>query len=312
MSTTSQSNADDTNQEPKPMRADDDIPVARVRKASRFSLAWLIPLGALVVVIAIVWSQVNKERGPLISIRFADAAGLEPEARIVYRGLRVGVVRDVELSSDMSEVVVTAELTPASAGIAREGTEFWVVQPEVSLQRVSGLETILGPRYIAVRPASGDGPSKRAFDGLARAPRVDPSSEDALSIEILANRIGALSSGALVLYRDIRVGTVRSVELATDASGVVIRVEIDRVYAGLVREKTRFWYAGGVGLDWGLFSGLKVQAESLDAIIDGAIAFATPRKPGERAEAGAQFELESTPPDGWAKWHPEIDWNGSG
>ncbi len=295
--------------ESKPMRTDGEIPVARVRKARRFSLAWLIPMGALALVVAIVWAQVSKERGPLISIRFTDAAGLEPEARIVYRGLRVGVVRDVELSSDMSEVVVTAELTPSSAGIAREGTEFWIVQPEVSLQRVAGLETILGPRYLAVRPGAADAPRKRAFDGLERAPRLNPSAVDALTVELIATRAGALSAGAPVLYRDVPVGTVRGFVLAPDAESVLVRVEIDPAYAGLVREKTRFWYAGGVGVDWGLFRGLSVQAESLDALIEGAIAFATPRKPGERVEQGARFDLESAAPEGWTKWRPEIDWS---
>ncbi len=296
-------------QEPKPMPAGDDIPVAKVKKASRFSLAWFIPLAALVVVVSIVWTQVNKERGPLISIRFADAAGLEPEARIVYRGMRVGVVRDVELSSDMSEVVVTAELTPSSAGIAREGTDFWIVQPEVSLQRVAGLETILGPRYLAVRPGPIDGARTRAFEGLMGSPRLNPSSVDALSIQLRANRAGALAAGAPVLYRDMKVGEVRGFELTSDADSVLISVEIDPQYGALVREKTTFWYAGGVGVDWGIFSGLSVQAESLDALIEGAIAFATPKKPGDAVGPGAEFELKSTAPDGWAKWRPEIDWD---
>ena len=291
------------------MTKNDAVPDALLRSTSRWSFAWLLPLAALLVVMVVVWAQVNRERGVMISIRFNDAAGLEPDAGIVYRGMRVGVVRDVRLSSDFREVVVRAELSPTSAGLAREGTEFWVVQPEVSLQRVAGLETILGPRYIGVRPGDAGGAQKRSFEGLGSAPRLSASSADALTLVLSAQRVGALARGSPVLYRDMRVGAVRGIELSPDAGGVRISVQIGREHAGLIREKTRFWYAGGVGVDWGLFSGLRVQADSLDSLIEGSVAFATPRKPGGAIESGAGFELESSPPDGWTKWRPEIDWS---
>ncbi len=269
-------------------------------------LAWALPALAALVVLGVLYAQVRAERGVLIEIRFDDAAGLEEGARLVYRGLRVGEVREIELAEDLSGVIVRAELTPASSTLAREGSAFWIVQPEVSLQRVSGLETILGPRYIGVQPGPDGAPRARTFEGLARAPALTPSADGALVVELLARRAGALAPGSPLLYRDIRVGSVRSFELAPMGDGVLVRVEIEPPYTALVREKTRFWYAGGVGVDWGLFSGLRVQAESIDALIEGAIAFATPKRPGEPVEQGARFELESSPPDGWENWKPEI------
>jgi paraquat-inducible protein B len=102
------------------------------------------------------------------------------------------------------------------------------------------------------------------------------------------------------------VGVVRGVRLAEDAAAVEVSAAIDPAYATLVRTNSRFWLASGVGVDWGLFSGLSVRADSLDALIDGAVAFATPDRPGERVANGHGFELEPSPEDKWLGWDPAI------
>jgi paraquat-inducible protein B len=42
---------------------------------------------------------------------------------------------------------------------------------------------------------------------------------------------------------------------------------------------SRFWLAGGVDVNLGLFRGLEVSVESLRALVAGGIAFATPGGP---------------------------------
>ncbi len=123
---------------------------------------------------------------------------------------------------------------------------------------------------------------------------------------LTAPRVGSIGAGAPVLFRDLPVGVVRGVRLAEDASGVEVSIAIDPAYAVLVRANSRFWLASGVGVDWGLFSGLSVRADSLGALIEGAIAFATPDRPGERVAAGHAFELEAAPEDKWLEWDPTI------
>ena len=126
-------------------------PVAAVRPR-RFSFVWIVPLLALLGVGGYAWHAATRERGPAIAIPFASADGLEPGAEIRHRGVTVGVVRTVELAPGMDAVSVRAELAPWAADLSVEGSSFWIVRPEVSLSRVAGLETILGPRYIGVRP----------------------------------------------------------------------------------------------------------------------------------------------------------------
>lgn len=287
--------------------SDTDPPIAEIRPR-RFSFVWLLPMLALMGVGYFVYLQAARERGPTVSIRFSSADGLEPGAAIRHRGVTVGVVRTVSLSDDLDAVVATAEISPSAVRLTTEGTQFWIVRPEVSLSRVAGLETILGPRYIAVRPNTDPSAALAdSFIGLGSAPALPASAEsDALVITLVAPRTGPLAPGSPVLFRDIPVGVVRTIGLGDDASHAEIVAAIDPRYSSLVRTNSRFWFASGVGVDWGLFSGLSVRTDSIDALLNGAVAFATPDKPGEIAGGGEVFELAAEADKDWLRWEPAL------
>jgi paraquat-inducible protein B len=281
------------------------IPRATVRRR-RFSLTWLVPLLALGVLGFVVFQQVNRTRGMLITISFEDAQGIEPDSEIVHRGIRVGIVRDVALSDDLKRAVVTAELDPSATALAVEGTQFWVVRPELSLQQVSGLDTLIGPNYIALRPGEPGGATYRVFEGLGASPAIDPSEKSLLVLTLFTDRLGTLQPGVPVLYREIPVGAVRSARLDDDATRVLVEIQIEPRYAPLVKDDSRFWRSGGVGVDFGLFTGLSVRADSLESVLGSSISFATPENPGAALRADRVFELADEPKDSWLEWSPSI------
>lgn len=289
------------------------IPTAIVKRR-RLSTVWIVPVLALGVVGYLVWSQVMRDRGPMITIVFNDAAGLEPGSEIVHRGVTVGVVRDMTLTADLQSVSVDAELRTDAAGLAVEGSVFWVVRPEVSLERIAGLETLVGPQYIAIQPGDRSNDRMGSFIALDAPPRNAPADSDALRLTLRADRLGNLGAGSPVLYREIRVGSVRSARLSDDATGVLVTLDIEPKYAPLVHDNTKFWRSGGVGFDFGLFTGLSVEADSLDALLNASISFATPeseRKRGEQSKCGDVFDLSTSVDTDWLKWSPEIELNGS-
>jgi len=276
-------------------------------QTKRASLLWIVPVVALAAVIAVLFVQAGTERGQRITITFADASGLQPGADLIHRGLHVGVVRSVELDSDLKTVIVNAELAPHAAGLAAQGTSFWIVRPEVSLDRVSGLETLLGPRYIAVRPSEEPGRRWRRFEGLSESVRgPSDSAVDGLVIRLNAQSAGSISVGSALLYRNMNVGQVTGLRLADNAQYVEIDAVVEPRYTPLIRENTRFWDASGVGVDFGLFRGLSVAAGSLDSVLRGAIGFAVPKKPGDPVDAGHEFELAPSVDNDWLDWKPEI------
>tara|TARA_E500000318_G_scaffold17776_5_gene18278 strand:+ start:30104 stop:31024 length:921 start_codon:yes stop_codon:yes gene_type:complete len=299
----------ESNAKTKPESEAAPIPTAVVKRR-RVSSVWIVPVLALGVVGYLIWSQVMRDRGPMITIVFNDAGGLEPGSEIIHRGVTVGVVREMALTTDLQSVSVTAELRPDASGLAVDGTSFWVVRPEVSLERIAGLETLVGPQYIALQPGDPSGNRVGSFMALDAPPRIAPADTRALRLTLNSDRLGNLSAGSPVLYREIRVGEVRDAVLRDDATGVVVTIDIEPRYAPLVHTETKFWRTAGVGFDFGLFTGLSVEADSLDALLQASISFATPErenKRGDRVESGASFELEDGADEDWLKWMPVVE-----
>jgi len=276
-----------------------------VRTKSRiWSWAWLVPVIAVGAVAVLIY-QVNATRGVAITIRFVNGDGLQPGDPVTYRGVRIGEVRSIGIDPSAGAVVVKAELTRDASSLAVSGSRFWIVRPEVSLTRITGLDTLLGPRYIAVEP--GSGAIATDFTGLDHAP--DDSRAAAaphLEVIIQAPRLGSLGIGSAIAYRGIKVGSVTGYTLSADAKTVDLTAAIDPDYQHLLRANSRFWDAGRIGLDWGIMSGVTVKAGSLETLVAGGIAFATPNKPGDPVVAGHKFTLEPKADDDWLQWSPDL------
>ena len=130
-----------------------------------------------------------------------------------------------------------------------------------------------------------------------------------LQIILTADQRGSIKIGNEIFYREVSVGRVIGYELAKTADKILIKIEIEKRYAPLVRENSVFWNASGISVHAGLFSGVQVNTESLKAILEGGVAFATPDNDdmGEQAEQKAVFELHHEMKDKWLEWKPTID-----
>jgi paraquat-inducible protein B len=121
--------------------------------------------------------------------------------------------------------------------------------------------------------------------------------------------LGSLTTGAAVFYREMKVGAVETSRISNDATGILIRIHIDEPYADLVRTNTRFWNSGGFSFKIGLL-GAELKNTSLESLVAGGIAFATPEggKEGLAAPAaeGTVFSIAAEPEKEWLKWSPKI------
>ena len=115
-----------------------NVPVAQLAGLAVKAFAGLVKLQQLT-------SGVDFQR-----VRFGHGALLQRD-----RGVDVGEVEAVTLDQSLSHVNVTARLNKPAAGLAREGSEFWIVEPRISVDQVTGLQTLLSGSYIEVSPGSG-------------------------------------------------------------------------------------------------------------------------------------------------------------
>jgi paraquat-inducible protein B len=277
-------------------------PSPKVSRAPALPLVWIVPLIALAVGAWMVFRQL-RERGPEITIEFVDGSGVEPgKTQLEFKGVAVGVVREVQLKEDLNGVVVRLRLEKNAAAIATEGAQFWIVHPQIGLSGVSGLETLLtGPR-INVRP--GRGAPATAFKGLDRRPPVENLSEGRAYV-LQADKLGSLRPGSPVYYREFKVGVVETSKLAADSASVQIRIRIETPYTELVRANSVFWNAGGANIKVNLL-GAQVKSTSLESLLSGGVAFATPDNLSPPAPDGAKFALHNEAERDWFKWQPKI------
>ncbi|QLC73811.1 MCE family protein [Pseudomonas sp. LPB0260] len=248
------------------------------------------------------------QNGVAISVRLERGDGLGPGTAIRYRGLDVGKVERIELSDDLQSVMLHGRITLAAERIARAGSQFWVVKPELSLSRVTNLDTLVGGQYLEVLPAERAGPQQTAFVALA-APPNQALREAGLHLVLSAASRNSLKPGEPVTYREVPVGKITGVELSPSANRVLVHVLIEPRYAVLVHGGSRFWVSSGIGVEASLFKGLKVRTESLETIIAGGVAFATPEgeEMGVRALPGQTFALFEEAEEHWLRWAPKID-----
>jgi len=277
----------------------------KVSRGGSLPLVWIVPLIALAVGGWMIYREF-RHRGPEISIEFADGSGIEPrKTMLVYRGVAVGTVVGVELQQNLQGVIAQVRLEKNAAALARQGAQFWIVHPEIGFTGVSGLETLFTGARINVRP--GHGPAAAHFRGLDRAPALEQV-EEGRAFVLQADRLGSLSPGAPVFYREVRVGVVETSQLDTNATGVLIRIRIKTPYVNLVRTNTRFWNAGGVSFKMNLL-GAELKSTSLESLFTGGIAFATPDSGRELAPVapdGTLFTLHAEMDKDWLKWAPRI------
>ncbi|HSO20344.1 MAG TPA: MlaD family protein, partial [Desulfosarcina sp.] len=119
------------NQPPTEPEAGERIPEPDIQPGRRFSIIWLIPLLAALIG---AWLAVKaiRETGPTITIVFKSAEGLVPgKTEIRYKDVTVGKVQSIQLSQDLSQVLVTAAMNREMAPHLTQDSLFWIVRARV-------------------------------------------------------------------------------------------------------------------------------------------------------------------------------------
>jgi paraquat-inducible protein B len=281
----------------------EDLPRARVTpRRWAGAVVWLVPVLAILGAGVLMYDRI-KEYGPEITIRFRDGSGIRvAQTPIRYRGVQVGEVTGIALSEDHRHVEVKARLQRSAASIAREGSVFWIVRPELEIGNVTGLSTVITGPEIQALPGAGEEMS--TFTGLESAPAGLELT--GLKIVVRTGNLGSLQRNSPVYYRGVEVGVVQETTLAPGSTGVDVHVLIRQRYAPLVRANSVFWNASGVSVSGGIFKGVELKLESLRSLAAGGINFATPNSSGPPAPEGQVFQLHATGRKEWLAWAPRI------
>jgi paraquat-inducible protein B len=232
-------------------------------------LVWVVPIAAAVIGISLLIRSWHNA-GPQIAITFLSSEGVQVGKTLVkYRDVTIGRVSGVVLSADHQTVVVSAILSKDTANLLKTDTQFWIVRPRIGVGSVSGLDTLLSGVYIGMKTGAAE-LRERHFVGLENPPALSHGPHGR-ELQLHAARAGSLAIGAPVYFRQFHVGRVIDENLLVDGS-TRVSIFVDAPYDRFVKPVSRFWNASGIDIRLGA-DGLKVQTESLAAVLAGGIAF---------------------------------------
>lgn len=255
-----------------------------------------------------------------VTLLARDLGSLHPESPVYYRQIQVGKIGPNKVSDDGKGVEIEVLIEEAHANLLRTDSRFWnaggiefaIGLGEANVHTESLAALLAGG--VAFDSPAGSKPAEK--DTKYRLHNSRSEVENAgwlyggLQVVVEANRLGGVKEGDFVLYKEERVGSVVSTALSNDSSTVRVHLNILPRYTTLVRSNSVFWNASGISASLGL-TGLKLHASSLESLIAGGVAFATPNSSGSRVKNGSVFELHSEVKDAWLEWSPKIDRGGA-
>ena len=251
-----------------------------------------------------------KDAGQAISIQFYDVAGLKVNTKVVYQEQTVGVVERLIFSKDKVGVTALVLLNDLGSQYALQGTKFWKIEPQIGLVGSKNVAALFDGAFIGLLPAhNSKANQKNEFIALELAPTVEQLAYG-LNIKLSAARLGSVRVGNPILYRQIKVGKVIGIDLSPTADQVDIFINIAKRYAPLVNGQSQFWNTSGITIEAGIFSGVNIDSESIETLIAGGIAFATPELDDdhntEMANLPLSFTLHQDVDKDWLEWQPKI------
>jgi paraquat-inducible protein B len=280
----------------------------------------------------------GRRRGLTVVVEARDGS-MPHGAPVFYRKHEVGHVDTSELSPDATTVRYTIVIEHRYAALVRKNSRFWNaggVKAHVGLSgldlETDSLKSILegGIEFATPDPPGAQAEKDALFalhekpraSWLAWAPRIPlgdadektavahalkPRGSGAPSLRFVLESFSASSvkSGDAITYRELKVGQIGARRLSADGKTVRFQAVVWPRYANLVRENSRFWNTSGVDVHLGL-SGLEVQTGSMESMLEGGVAFATPDQAGAPIDAGTIFPLHPKGDDEWKRWSPAL------
>ena len=241
-----------------------------------------------------------------VFVRFKDCENLQKGSPVKYKGVIIGKVFDLQFAENMDEINVHLLIHKEAESFFRKETLIWLENAKVSFSGVKNLKTILFGSFINIFP--GKGGIYHSFTASTSPPHIPAQADNGLNVVLQSRHLGSVKINSPVYYRQVKIGKVIHYTLSENFQHVFIKVNIEDPYTNLIHENSKFWCVSGARIEGGLFSGITVSTASMEALLTGGIAIATPNNEvmGKKVEEGHHFALYDSAEPEWLDWRPDI------
>ncbi|WP_367986457.1 MlaD family protein [Vibrio sp. NTOU-M3] len=207
-------------------------------------------------------------RGIPIKITLPDENQISASgAPIMYRGIEIGQVTDLQLSEGRKEIIASAAIQPAFNDMLNKGSRFILEEAKVSLSGVENLSNLVKGNFLTLVPGKGD--RSRYFTAVRKNDFAKQQARST-SVSLVSDNSFGLDVGANILYRGITVGSITEVSL--DGDKVRFDTLIDNQYAHLIKSQNRFFVTGSASAEL-TESGLNITVPPAKQLLTGSISF---------------------------------------
>ena len=263
---------------------------AQVKEVNNISKIWFLPIVAILIAAWMVYYQWSNQ-GPLITIHFASAEGIEAnKTKIKSLHVTIGEVKSVALNDHGTGVVVKARMSKLAEKMLVEDSQFWIVSPKISLSEVSGLSTLISGVYIELSAGTSDEEAEQ-FTALLTPP-VTPFGTPGLHITLNSNDQFAYAKGDPIIYKGLTVGQFEDIYFNFEERIVYYNAFIKAPYHELITTNTKFWDVSGVNVEL-KSEGVSVSTGNLQTLLSNGVTFDVPEGMpiGERITERSYFDI---------------------
>ncbi len=247
-----------------------ESPVVKTKKG--LSPIWILPVLALCLGGWLLFKD-YQESGFMITVQIKNATGITPDkTRIYFKGIPIGTVKTFSVNPDLQWIDVNIEMVKEAKEELTDDSKIWVVRPEVSFNKITGLDTLVKGSYFEIQPGNSKVPGI-TFVALSSAPPLS-SRVPGLHLTLHSKHAVSLGPGSPVYFKKVEVGEVVS-NILQDDSSIKTRILIYPKYTKHVTEKTLFFISQGVQIDANLPK-LSIHIDPLKTILNGGMSFITP------------------------------------
>ncbi len=213
-------------------------------------------------------------RGIAIKIVLPDDNNVSGKgAPIMYRGIEVGQITNLNLSEGREVILASAAIQPAFSDMLTTGTHFILEEAKVSLSGVQNIANLVRGNFLTIVP--GEGERSRQFTAI-RKNEFNQQQQKSIAIRLTSDSSFGLDTGTSVLYKGITVGSVIKVGLVKEGQNtpheVYLDVLIDHEYKHLIRSNNRFYVTGSASAEL-TETGLSITVPPAKQLLSGSISF---------------------------------------
>jgi len=220
------------------------------------------------------------------NINFMDPHGIEENTPIIYKGIEIGKITEVNLNKEI--INTKAYVYEEYKYLLTDKTKIFVEEPVISFDGVKNLGNIVKGNFVSLDYKKGE--FKDSFTAINK--KDINKSGASVKVELLSDSLNSITNKSKIYYKNIEVGKVDSYVLTEDLKNVKISISIDEKYKNLINDNALFYDMSSKLVEMKNLN-LNVNFSGVEPLLNGAIGLVSDKQDDKKLTS-KEFKLHSS------------------